>query len=599
MDFWGFEGNRQELPGDGFGLFMAGEAPAPVGPPPVTGAADPVQPPPSDPGAKVKTTVESAADGTKKTKAVGIETTPAFDKVVKDNHADLDTYRKALSERSAKPWTDARGDEVTPEYAHGQLDEFQTWARDSITHLNANEQKSWLDRLDGDNKDHPTEHSIIGRGKAIEEAGGAVVAANIPLAAGADAAAETAKQGEITTAQNKADGIVRTYSDDFKTPSPASTDGARSADDVWDDLPTGNPVLDEANGTIEAAQEELDERIASSRYASLAEFNGGTQPQNVKEFRAAVMKAQEAAGKDPQKLKKVEVLKKELKAFEKQNQAINSANQAFKRGNVQEFQRYLSQSGYTGPLPGNQRVETASAGEPDGPGGGGGGVAGWAQGVAHAGNSIAGAVGSLGNIRTAGEYALGPRGGRSVGFGYNDGRSSSYGFSGPGGSFANVGVAGAGGGYGGFGDMTGTGFSVGFNGMNNRDKARHLEGLINQLLMMIASGNIDMIETAISICNLKAKTTMIEASLHVIKAMQSYDKQMQGISDEMGKLSGKETDYNGHLAQLNADMNQISMTRQTMTRVLQDIMSMNEEMGTLEDSIYNVKSRESSHYRWA
>ncbi len=184
-------------------------------------------------------------------------------------------------------------------------------------------------------------------------------------------------------------------------------------------------------------------------------------------------------------------------------------------------------------------------------------------------------------------------GGFAGGGGFGPGGLGINGF----GGFGGVGFSG-GGGFGGM-DLSNTGFSIGMMGGDTRSRGRAIDAMINQLLAAIMMGNVDMIASAITMCNLKAKTTLIGASMHVIQAMQQYDHNMQNISDQMGRIAGEGPQASGQLAQANARMNQYSMARQALSNNLRDIMSMIEEMGNLEKSLYDVKSREAGFYRWS
>ncbi len=187
------------------------------------------------------------------------------------------------------------------------------------------------------------------------------------------------------------------------------------------------------------------------------------------------------------------------------------------------------------------------------------------------------------------------------GFGFEGGGVGGSFSTGPGGGFGSFGVGGGGGfggGFGGIGDLSGTGFMIGMQGGDARSKARQLDNMINQLLAAIAMGNVDMITSALTLCNLKAKTTLIGASLNMVRAMQLYDRNMKGISDKMGQIAGKGTDASANLAQLNGEMNQMSMARQSITNTTRDIMGMVEEISNLESSVYSKKDREAQFYRW-
>lgn len=189
-------------------------------------------------------------------------------------------------------------------------------------------------------------------------------------------------------------------------------------------------------------------------------------------------------------------------------------------------------------------------------------------------------------------------------FAYNysaPGLSGSFATS-PYGTFGSVGVGGPGG-YGGYaevGDFSGNNFYINQQNYENRAKARHLDFLTQILLAAICQGNVDMIESAITVINLKAKTTLIETAKHVIEAMRQYDKEMKTISDQMAALAGRRPEDGGaSLQHLNAEMNSLSMVRTAITNMLRDIMTMNEEMSTLENSIYSKKDRDAQFYRWA
>lgn len=250
------------------------------------------------------------------------------------------------------------------------------------------------------------------------------------------------------------------------------------------------------------------------------------------------------------------------------------------------------------------------------PGGGGGGTgvgtaSGGPGGVAGLREGIRGATGVLADTAALGAAARtnqaiwGGGGSGSYGINVADGMGNTSAFGGPGGGYGGVGTAGFGGvgGFGGGMDLSNTGFGIGMQGGEARSKARAMDGLINQLLAAIMQGNLDAITSALTICNLKAKTTMTQAATHVVRAMQLYDRQMRTISDQMGAIAGQAGTNNpnssAQMGHLNSEMNQISMSRQAISNMLRDIMTMNEEMSNQEKSFYDVKSREASLYRWS
>jgi len=244
---------------------------------------------------------------------------------------------------------------------------------------------------------------------------------------------------------------------------------------------------------------------------------------------------------------------------------------------------------------GGNGVGTASAGP--------GGVAGLREGVRGATGLLADTA-ALGAAARTNQAIWGGGNGGSYGINVADGMGNTSAFGGPGGGFGGVGTAGYGGvgGFGGGMDLSNTGFGIGMQGGEARAKSRQLDAMINQLLAAIAMGNLDAITSALTMCNLKAKSTMSQAATHVVRAMQLYDRQMRTISDQMGAIagqSGNNPNTGAQMGHLNSEMNQISMSRQAISNMLRDIMSMNEEMSNMEKSIYDVKSREASFYRWS
>ncbi|HEX5037368.1 MAG TPA: hypothetical protein VFX30_09450 [bacterium] len=211
------------------------------------------------------------------------------------------------------------------------------------------------------------------------------------------------------------------------------------------------------------------------------------------------------------------------------------------------------------------------------------------------GNSVAGAVAGWGNVGYAGQYAAG-------GFGAGGGMPGGLGTMGYGG-----------GGFGGVGDLTGTNFAIGLSGGDNRSKGQRIDAMINQLLAALAAGNLDVLETAITLCNQKARMTIAGAAVNTIRAMQLYDNQMKQLSDQMGALAGQSgagggaggaggnpTQMSAQLAQLNTQSSQISSGRQMIANNLRDLMTMQEEIGNTEKGIRDTMSRiKTTQSRWS
>jgi len=215
-------------------------------------------------------------------------------------------------------------------------------------------------------------------------------------------------------------------------------------------------------------------------------------------------------------------------------------------------------------------------------------------------NSAAGLVGSAGNVGMAGRYtgaAFGGAGsGGGIGFGYGDQYGGFSGGMGPGGG--GVGISA----FGGMGDMTGTGFAIQSMGGDSRSKSRAIDAMINQLLMALAAGNLDVLETALTLCNQKAKMTIAGAAVRTIRAMQLYDRQMQQLSDQMGSLAGAGNTQTmaPQLAQMNLQANQLSSGRQMIANNLKDLMTMSEEIGNTEKGVRDTMSRiKTTQSRWS
>lgn len=219
------------------------------------------------------------------------------------------------------------------------------------------------------------------------------------------------------------------------------------------------------------------------------------------------------------------------------------------------------------------------------------------------GNSVAGAVAGWGNVGYAGQYAAG-------GFGAGGGMPGGLGTMGYGGGGYG------GGGFGGVGDLTGTNFAIGLSGGDNRSKGQRIDAMINQLLAALAAGNLDVLETAITLCNQKARMTIAGAAVNTIRAMQLYDNQMKQLSDQMGALAGQSgagggaggaggaggnpTQMSAQLAQLNTQSSQISSGRQMIANNLRDLMTMQEEIGNTEKGIRDTMSRiKTTQSRWS
>jgi hypothetical protein len=218
-------------------------------------------------------------------------------------------------------------------------------------------------------------------------------------------------------------------------------------------------------------------------------------------------------------------------------------------------------------------------------------------------NQVAGFIGSVGNVGVASQYA-----GLAFGGGYG---AANFSYSDPFNSF-NGGVAGYGdpigfGGYGGYDvgisggfDLSGTSFYAMGDCYEMKRKARQIEMMINQLWAMICQGNVDAIEGALILMNLKSKTTLIDAAKQMILAMREYEKQMNGLTDEISKIAGKpQTDGGAQLQLFSSKMQGYSMGRQAVTNSVRDIMTMVEEFSNLESSILARKERDVRYTQWA
>lgn len=175
---------------------------------------------------------------------------------------------------------------------------------------------------------------------------------------------------------------------------------------------------------------------------------------------------------------------------------------------------------------------------------------------------------------------------------------------GPGlGSYVNVTTAGGGA----AGCATGVGGLAGMDMMieqqtyENKRKARQITFMIQILMAAIGQGNIDAIQSALTLVTLKSKNTLLQASQHMIRAMMSYEEKTSKITDEMAKLAKNDpkAGENGQFQLKMQEMNQYSSARQMITNSVRDVMSMVEELSTIEKSVYDKKDHEAQFYRWA
>ncbi|HSA59522.1 MAG TPA: hypothetical protein VLJ37_07540 [bacterium] len=202
------------------------------------------------------------------------------------------------------------------------------------------------------------------------------------------------------------------------------------------------------------------------------------------------------------------------------------------------------------------------------------------------GQSLANTTAAWGNVGYAGQYAAGGFGAGGAGGGFGGGFGGGLGISS----------------FGGMGDLTGTGFAIGAMGGDSRSKSHAIDAMINQLLAALMAGNLDVLETALTLCNQKAKMTLAGAAVKTVRAMQLYDRQMQQLSDQMGALAGQGNTQSmaPQLAQMNLQANQLSSGRQMIANNLKDLMTMMEEIGNTEkgarDTMARIKTTQS---RWS
>ena len=180
--------------------------------------------------------------------------------------------------------------------------------------------------------------------------------------------------------------------------------------------------------------------------------------------------------------------------------------------------------------------------------------------------------------------------------------SSSY-------NFGSIGVSNFGEGLGigsgpGFIDFSNTGFMIRQQYGDTKRKARELDIMIDRLLAAINQGNFDAIESALTLINLKSKTTALGAAKEMITGMQHYDKQTKDAQDRITGLINnqgmKDIDKNAELSRINSEMGQYSMFRQALQNSMRDVLSMVEQMTDLENSYRQRSERiKSSSTRWA
>lgn len=155
-------------------------------------------------------------------------------------------------------------------------------------------------------------------------------------------------------------------------------------------------------------------------------------------------------------------------------------------------------------------------------------------------------------------------------------------------------------------DLSGNSLMLQFPGGDSESKGRAIDFMLNELVSAIMSGNIDAIKTALTLCSLKAKTTLIKASLHMIAAMQQYDQKTKDVTQNIANLADPTKtdvksgyDYQRKLAEFNGQMQEYSTTRQAIVNGVKDIMSMNEEISNAEQGYRRAAEQQSqSASRW-
>ncbi len=124
-----------------------------------------------------------------------------------------------------------------------------------------------------------------------------------------------------------------------------------------------------------------------------------------------------------------------------------------------------------------------------------------------------------------------------------------------------------------------------------KSEAKKTDQAVKKLLAAALSGNWEAIKSALILLNKKASMLMIGIGAQTIKSMQYYEKQMGVLSKSIGQLDSKSSDYSGKLAQINSQMNQYSLNRQSISNFLRDAMTMREEMASVLQSINQKESQ--------
>ncbi len=321
--------------------------------------------------------------------------------------------------------------------------------------------------------------------------------------------------------------------------------GAKTATPDWALFPSGDGARPE--------YKELNDEVSSSSYANfLAGFNDGKAPQTYQEFHDLSQKVMREHGDDPQAKSALASLKKVDADYQSRARSLEKSGTAAKIEKIANT------------------VTTASTAASE---------AFCALGKMGVSSRFAGAA--LGLSPACVDY------GAIGGFG---GFGGIGGFGGCGGELLTTESAC---GTLSYGDLTGTGFAIQSMGGSARMKGNKIEAMINQLLAMIASGNVDAITSALNLCTQKARMTLSEVAAQVVKAMQVYDKQTEKLSEKMASLSGKgnSSETAGQLSSLNTQASQISSTRQMMTEFLRTVMGMLEELGNINKGVGDTMAR--------
>lgn len=215
------------------------------------------------------------------------------------------------------------------------------------------------------------------------------------------------------------------------------------------------------------------------------------------------------------------------------------------------------------------------------------------------------ALGQYGN-NFAGSFLGGPAGG----FPGQGGSNFNLGLGSPNGGYLglNVNTPGTGGfggvGAGGMTDGTAPGgftsidMMVERSGFENARKARKLDMILQILMSSIMMGNIDAIANAMTMIGLKSKNTLVHASMHMLAAMNHYEKKTDEITKRIAEISKDQQPNAAKLQMEMANLSSYSSARQAITNSVRDVMSMVEEITTLEKSLYDKKDRDAQFYRW-